>query len=85
MMGILSGLAKLPLSPVIGVVWVARRLRDQAERELYGDAAIMQALEDLETAEETGELTPEQRAEAEKELVRRLEARRHSEGGSHGG
>jgi Gas vesicle protein G len=80
-MGLLSGLAKLPLSPVIGVVWIARRLREQAEKELYGDAAIMQALEDLEAAEEAGELTPEQRARAESELLARLDAYRRTQGG----
>ena len=38
-MGLITGLLTLPLAPVRGTAWIAERLLEQAERELYDERA----------------------------------------------
>lgn len=71
-MGLISGLLTLPLAPVRGTMWVAERLQEQAEGELYDESAIRNGLLELEEAREAGELSPEEIDEAENELIERL-------------
>ena len=75
-MGLLKSLVLLPLAPVRGVVWVAERVAEQAERELYDPAAIRSQLEDLAFALETGEIDDAEYDRAESALLDRLAARR---------
>ena len=39
-MGLITGLLTLPLAPVRGTVWLAERIQEQAEDELYDESAI---------------------------------------------
>lgn len=71
-MGLISGLILLPLAPVRGTVWIAERLLEEAERELDDPAAIERRLADAEAAHERGELTDDELADIEDELLRRL-------------
>lgn len=71
-MGLISGLVTLPLAPVRATMWVAERLQEQAEGELYDESAIRNGLIELEEAREAGELSPEEIDEAENELIERL-------------
>lgn len=71
-MGLISGLLLLPLAPVRGTVWIAERLLEEAERELDDPAAIERRLADAEAAHERGELTDDELADIEDELLRRL-------------
>jgi hypothetical protein len=71
-MGLFTGLLLLPLAPVRGTVWIAERLLEEAERELNDPAAIEQRLVEAEEAHERGELSDEELADIEDELVRRL-------------
>ena len=73
-MGLISGLLTLPLAPVRGVVWVAERLQEQAEDELYDESAIRAGLLELDAARQTGELDEQEIAEAEDALIERLMA-----------
>ncbi|MGW3819836.1 gas vesicle protein GvpG [Streptomyces sp. NPDC005046] len=41
-MGLITGLLTLPIAPVRGVVWVAEKLNDAAERELH-DPGVLRA------------------------------------------
>ena len=43
-MGLIIGLLDLPLAPVRGTVWLAERIQEQAERELYDESAIRTGL-----------------------------------------
>jgi Gas vesicle protein G len=70
--GLISGLLTLPLAPVRGTVWIAEQLLEEAERELNDPAAIERQLEEAEAAHERGELTEEELADIEDELLRRL-------------
>ena len=68
----ISGLLTLPLAPVRGTVWIAERLEEQAEAELYDESAIRTGLLELEAARETGEFDEQDLAEAEDALIERL-------------
>jgi hypothetical protein len=71
-MGLISGLLTLPLAPVRGTVWIAERIQEQAERELYDESAIRAGLIELEEARATGEFDERELDEAEDALITRL-------------
>jgi hypothetical protein len=71
-MGLISGLLTLPLAPLRGTVWLAERIQEQAEEELYDESAIRAGLLELETAREAGDVDEEELAAAEDALIERL-------------
>ena len=73
-MGLISGLLTLPLAPVRGTVWLAEKIEEQAENELYDESAIRKGLLELEQARESGELSDEEIDAAEDALLERLMA-----------
>jgi gas vesicle protein GvpG len=78
--GLISGLLTLPLAPVRGTVWIAERVQEQAELELYDETAIRTGLLELEQARETGEFQEEEIAAAEDALIERLMEIRAAQG-----
>lgn len=75
-MGLVTGLLGLPLLPVRGVMWLAEQILDQAEEQFYDPARIRAQLEQVDEARRSGELTEEECAEIENELLQRLMYRR---------
>ena len=73
-MGLISGLLTLPLAPVRGTVWLAERIQEQAEEELYDESAIRAGLLEIEAARQTGTLDEQDLAAAEDALIERLMA-----------
>ena len=71
-MGLLTALVTLPLAPVRGTMWVAEVLLEEAERQLRDPAFVEQQLLEAEAAYERGELTDDEFAEIEDELLGRL-------------
>ena len=53
-MGLFTALLTLPLAPVRGTVWIAEKLQEQAELELYDESAIEAGLLELQVARESG-------------------------------
>jgi Gas vesicle protein G len=74
--GLITGLLTLPLAPVRGTVWLAERIQEQAEGELYDEDAIRAQLMEIDAARQAGEIGEEQAAEAEDVLLERLIAAR---------
>jgi Gas vesicle protein G len=72
--GLISGLLTLPLAPVRGVVWVAGRIEEQVEDELYDESAIRAGLLELDAVRQTGEFDEQEIADAEDALIERLMA-----------
>jgi hypothetical protein len=70
--GLITGLLTLPLAPVRGTVWLAERIQEQAEEELYDESAIRAGLLELEAARQAGDLDERELAEAEDALIERL-------------
>ena len=71
-MGLITGLLTLPLAPVRGTVWLAERIQEQAERELYDESAIRAGLLEIEEARAAGEIDESEIDEAEDALIERL-------------
>jgi hypothetical protein len=78
--GLISGLLTLPLAPVRGTVWLAERIQEQAESELYDEGAIRSQLMEIEEAREQGLIDEEEATQAEDQLLERLIAAREMRG-----
>ncbi|MEK6791640.1 MAG: gas vesicle protein GvpG [Deltaproteobacteria bacterium] len=62
------------------VVWLADKLKEAAEAEMYDESAVREALLALETRLEIGEITEEYYMKQEAALLKRLEEiRRYKE------
>ena len=72
-MGLITGILTLPLAPVRGVAWVAEKVAEQAELELYDENRIMRELAELEMARDEGEIGAEQFEDGVARLLERLE------------
>ncbi|MFJ4713900.1 gas vesicle protein GvpG [Streptomyces sp. NPDC088785] len=74
-MGLISGLLLLPLAPVRGVGWVADRLIDAAERELYDPDVLRARLSALNDALDHGDIDLARFEREEEHLLDLLERR----------
>jgi Gas vesicle protein G len=70
--GLITGLLTLPLAPVRGTVWLAERIQEQAEQELYDESAIRDGLLEIEAARQAGTFDEEELAATEDALIERL-------------
>jgi hypothetical protein len=75
-MGLLTGLLTLPLAPVRSVAWLAERILEQAEQQMYDPAAIRRQLLEVGEARDDGRLSDEEATELENVLLSRMMARR---------
>jgi Gas vesicle protein G len=75
-MGLIGGLLTLPLAPVRGTAWIAEKVQEVAEAEMYDESSIQAGLRELEAARESGELGEEEIVAAEDVLIERLMAMR---------
>ncbi|MBV9025622.1 MAG: gas vesicle protein GvpG [Streptomycetaceae bacterium] len=71
-MGLFTGLLTLPLAPARGVVWIAEQIYQEALRRNSNPSEIRRRLAEVEQAREAGQITAEEGARLEEELVRRL-------------
>ncbi|MQY08750.1 gas vesicle protein GvpG [Actinomadura macrotermitis] len=71
-MGLFTGLVTLPLAPVRGVVWLAEVLKEQAEAQLYDPGRIAAEMQQIADEVAAGEITEEEAAAREEELIARL-------------
>jgi Gas vesicle protein G len=70
--GLISGLFKLPLSPVLGTVWIAEQIQAAAEADYYDEGAIQAQLRDIDAARRAGTITDAEADAAEDVLLERL-------------
>jgi hypothetical protein len=75
-MGLITGLLTLPLAPVRGVAWLGERILEQAEQQMYDPAAIRRQLSEVERAQAAGDLSEDEAAGLENELLSRMMAGR---------
>lgn len=72
-MGLLIKLLTLPVTgPIQGVIWIAEKVAEQAEKELYDEDAVRGWLMELELRYGLGEISEEEYLEAEEALLERL-------------
>ncbi|MFB7556186.1 gas vesicle protein GvpG [Streptomyces brevispora] len=75
-MGLITGLLTFPIAPVRGVVWVAEKLNDAADRELHDPAVLRTQLALLNQEYEIGDITLEEFERQEERLLDRLHSAR---------
>jgi chorismate mutase len=73
--GLVTGLLGLPLAPVRGVIWLAEKIRNEAEAQYYDPARIRAQLEEIDEARRAGTLSEEECDKLENELLQRLMVR----------
>ncbi|MEU1535069.1 gas vesicle protein GvpG [Streptomyces fagopyri] len=73
-MGLITGILTLPIAPVRGVVWVAEKLNDAAERELHDPGVLRAQLALLNRELEEGDISLEEFEREEERLLDRLYA-----------
>ncbi|NTU78731.1 MAG: hypothetical protein HGA45_04910 [Chloroflexales bacterium] len=72
-MGILLKLLTLPVTaPIDGTVWLAEKLLEQVEAEIYDEGKVRATLMELEMRLDLGELDEETYMAAEDQLLERL-------------
>lgn len=71
-MGLITGILGLPVAPLRGAVAAADAVYKEAEDQFYDPGRIRRQLEDVERRRQEGELTDEEAAAWEDELVERL-------------
>jgi hypothetical protein len=71
-MGLFSAILGLPLAPVRCVISLGEVLQRRAEEELHDPSAVRRELEQLEQARAAGEISAEEEATAERQIVARL-------------
>ncbi|RZU54002.1 gas vesicle protein GvpG [Krasilnikovia cinnamomea] len=71
-MGLVSGLATLPLAPLRGLFWLARLIQDQAATEWDPATEIRRRLAETDLALAAGLITEQECAEAQDLLLARL-------------
>jgi Gas vesicle protein G len=65
-------LFRLPFLPITGLIRLAEIIDEEAQRELQSPLALRRALEDIEEAQQSGQASEEEVAEAERDAVSRL-------------
>ena len=71
-MGLLELLTLPILGPIRGVMWIAEKVAEQADRELYNEDALRGQLMELELRFDLGEISEEEYLTAEEVLLERL-------------
>ena len=71
-MGLIGGLLTLPLAPLRGVMSVADKVKDEAERQWYDPASIQQEMLEVERLRETGQMSEADADALEEALLQRL-------------
>ena len=64
----------LLLAPIKGVVWLAEKIKEQAEGEFLNEGGVRRELRELYMLLETGKISEEEFTDQEEQLVERLEA-----------
>ena len=69
-MGLIRSLLTAPVTaPLKGVMWLAEKLGEQAEGEIYNEGAVRGRLMELELMLDAGQITEDEYQEAEDALV----------------
>ena len=72
-MGFLTNLLTFPvMGPIKGVMWIAEKVDEQVEKELYDEDAVRGKLMELELRYDLEEISEEEYLEAEEVLLARL-------------
>jgi hypothetical protein len=68
-MGLISQLALLPVAPLRFTVWVADKVAEEVQRQEFSPGAGVRKLEEIQRARERGEISEEEAAEREGQII----------------
>jgi len=72
-MSLLTDLLTFPVTgPIKGLMWIAEKVAEQAENELYSEDKVRGQLMELELRYDLGEISEQEYEEAEAALLERL-------------
>ncbi|MBF6218271.1 MULTISPECIES: gas vesicle protein GvpG [Nocardia] len=74
-MGLLSTILTLPVAPVRGVIWLGELIQDQVEQQLHDPATMRRELEEIDAAAAAGQLSEEERKQAQQAVLDRMTGR----------
>jgi hypothetical protein len=83
-MGLIDLLTFPMMGPIKGVIWIAEKLNEQAEKELYGEDAVRGQLMELELRYDLGEISEDEYLVAEEALLARLKVSRERQAAERG-
>ncbi|MGK8489889.1 gas vesicle protein GvpG [Nocardia asiatica] len=75
-MGLLSTILTLPVAPVRGVIWLGEVIQDQVEQKMHDPANMRRELEEIDAAAAAGQLSEEERKQAQQAVLDRMTGRR---------
>jgi hypothetical protein len=70
--GLVTLVLGLPVAPVRGVIAVAEVIQERVNQELYAPSSAREDLEAAEEARAAGEISPEEEAEVQHEVLDRM-------------
>ncbi|MBF6337016.1 gas vesicle protein GvpG [Nocardia abscessus] len=74
-MGLLSTILTLPVAPVRGVIWLGELIQDQVDQQLHDPATMRRELEEIDAAAAAGQLSEEERKQAQQAVLDRMTGR----------
>ncbi|MGY1894876.1 gas vesicle protein GvpG [Nocardia gipuzkoensis] len=74
-MGLLSTILTLPVAPVRGVIWLGELIQDQVEQKMHDPATMRRELEEIDAAAAAGQLSEEERKQAQQAVLDRMTGR----------
>ncbi|MFI9409978.1 gas vesicle protein GvpG [Nocardia gamkensis] len=74
-MGLLSTILSLPVAPVRGVIWLGEVIQDQVDQKMHDPATMRRQLEEIDAAAAAGQLSEEERKQAQQAVLDRMTGR----------
>jgi hypothetical protein len=74
-MGLLSTILSLPVAPVRGVIWLGEVIQDQVDQKMHDPATMRRELEEIDAAAAAGQLSEEERRQAQQAVLDRMTGR----------
>ncbi|MEV6258152.1 gas vesicle protein GvpG [Nocardia sp. NPDC051911] len=76
MFGVLTSILTLPVAPVRGVIWLGELIQDQVDQKMRDPALMRRELEEIDAAAAAGQLSEEERRQAQQAVLDRMTGRR---------
>ncbi|MFI2279310.1 gas vesicle protein GvpG [Nocardia beijingensis] len=75
MFGVVTSILSLPLAPVRGVIWLGELIQDQVDQKMHDPALMRRELEEIDAAAAAGQLSEEERRQAQQAVLDRMTGR----------
>ncbi|MEU2043363.1 MULTISPECIES: gas vesicle protein GvpG [Nocardia] len=73
--GVVSSILSLPVAPVRGVIWLGELIQDQVDQKMHDPALMRRELEEIDAAAAAGQLSEEERKQAQQAVLDRMTGR----------